>query len=236
MDILFEEKHYQTLLEKPIKNDLLLTDGEDLIVRIPDVNSILGDKLTAFAPHTTGIRFGVDKELEIIKQLYDCYTLSREMTNYDEVREVYKSVAVTELGYRGMDYSVNIVLRDTISSCFCIIAKGGIDKAEYTYFADGIRRIGGHIYSERFNGELAAYIACEVLYLAACMYSDAEYVVIDNPEEYINDKLSFKGARGINYLRKVNLKSYAYVAAAVRLLGDEVEEVVYSFEEYLKDI
>ena len=60
--------------------------------------------------------------------------------------------------------------------------------------------------------------------------------VIDNPEEYINDKLSFKGARGINYLRKVNLKSYAYVAAAVRLLGDEVEEVVYSFEEYLKDI
>lgn len=236
LDILFEEKHYQTLLEKPIKNDLLLTDGEDLIVRIPDVNSILGDKLTAFAPHTTGIRFGVDKELEIIKQLYDCYTLSREMTNYDEVREVYKSVAVTELGYRGMDYSVNIVLRDTISSCFCIIAKGGIDKAEYTYFADGIRRIGGHIYSERFNGELAAYIACEVLYLAACMYSDAEYVVIDNPEEYINDKLSFKGARGINYLRKVNLKSYAYVAAAVRLLGDEVEEVVYSFEEYLKDI
>ena len=158
------------------------------------------------------------------------------MTNYVEVREVYKSVAVTELGYRGMDYSVNIVLRDTISSCFCIIAKGGIDKAEYSYFADGIRRIGGHIYSERFNGELAAYIACEVLYLAACMYSDAEYVVIDNPEKYINDKLSFKGARGINYLRKVNLKSYAYVAAAVRLLGDEVEEVVYSFEEYLKDI
>ena len=97
------------------------------------LTSILGDKLTAFAPHTTGIRLGVDKELEIIKQLYDCYTLSREMTNYDEVREVYKSVAVTELGYRGMDYSVNIVLRDTISSCFCIIAKGSIDKAEYTY-------------------------------------------------------------------------------------------------------
>ena len=68
------------------------------------------------------------------------------------------------------------------------------------------------------------------------MYSDAEYVVIDNPEEYINDKLSFKGARGINYLRKVNLKSYVYVAAVVRLLGDEVEEIVYSFEEYLKDI
>ena len=235
LDILFEENHYQTLLEKPIKNDLLLTDGEDLTVRIPDVNSILGDKLTAFAPHTTGIPFGVDKELEIIKQLYDCYTLSREMTNYSEVREVYKSVAVTELGYRGMDYSVNAVLRDTISSCFCIIAKGGIDNEEYTYFADGIRRIGGHIYGERFNGELAAYIACEVLYLAACLYTDSEYVAIDSSEEYMNDKLSFKGARGINYLRKVNLDCYAYVVVAVRMLGEDVEEVVYSFEEYLKD-
>lgn len=235
LDILFEENHYHTLLEKPIKNGLLLTDGEELTVRIPDVNSILGDKLTAFAPHTTGIPFGVDKELEIIKQLYDCYTLSREMTNYSEVREVYKSVAVTELGYRGMDYSVNTVLRDTISSCFCIIAKGGIDKEEYTYFVDGIRRIGGHIYGERFNGELAAYIACEVLYLATCLYTDSEYVAIDGSEEYMNDKLSFKGARGINYLRKVNLDCYAYVIAAVRMLGEDVEEVVYSFEEYLKD-
>lgn len=235
LDILYEENHYQTILEKPIKNDLLLTDGEDLTVRIPDVNSILGDKLTAFAPHTIGIPFGIDKELEIIKQLYDCYTLSREMTNYDDVREVYKSVAATEIGYRGMDYSVNTVLRDIISSCFCIIAKGGIDKEEYTYFADGIRRIGGHIYSEWFNGELAAYIACEVLYLTACLYADAEYVAIDSPEEYMNDKLSFRGARGISYLRKVNLDCYAYVAAAVRILGEEVEEVVYSFEEYLKN-
>lgn len=232
LDILFEENHYRTLLEKPIKNDLLLTDGGDLTVRIPDVNSILGDKLTAFAPHTTGIPFGVDKELEIIKQLYDCYTLSRELTNYAEVREVYKSVAVTELGYRGMNYSVRDVLRDTISSCFCIIAKGSIDKDEYAYFVDGIRRISGHIYGERFNGELAAYIACEVLYLATCLYTDNEYMVIESLEEYINDKLSFRGARGINYLRKVNLECYAYVAAAVRMLGDEVEEIVYSFVKW----
>ena len=108
---------------------------------------------------------------------------------------------------------------------FYIFAKQ--HKEEYTYFADGIRRIGGHIYSERFNGELAAYIACEVLYLAACLYTDAEYVAIDSPEEYMNDKLSFRGAKAINYLRKVNLESYAYVVAAVKLLGDEVEEIMY---------
>ena len=40
-------------------------------------------------------------------------------------------------------------------------------------------------------------------------------------------KLSFRGAKAINYLRKVNLESYAYVVAAVKLLGDEVEEIMY---------
>ena len=227
LDILFEENHYQTILEKPIINDLLLTVGENLTVKIPDVNGILGDKLTAFAPHTTGIPFGIDKELEIIKQLYDCYTLSREMTNYAEVCKVYKSVAVTELEYRGMNHNVNTVLKDTINSCFCIIAKGGINKEEYAYFADGIRKIGGHIYNEKFNGEFAAYIACEVLYLAACIYSATEYNVITNPEEYINEKLDFKGAKRINYLRKVNSKAYAYVVTAVKLLGNELEEMEF---------
>lgn len=234
LDIIFEENHYQTLLEKPIRNALLITNGEDFTVKIPDINSILGDKLAAFAPHTTGIPFGVDKELEIIKQLFDCYTLLREMTDYSEVREVYKKIIVTELGYRGMDCSIETVLRDTISSCFCIIAKGGINKEEYIYFADGIRRIGGHIYSEKFNGEVAAYIACEVLYLATCIYTGNDYVPIINSDEYINDILSFRGAKGVNYVRKVNPKSYAYLVAATKMLGELVEEVVYSYEDFMR--
>ncbi|MFA6681104.1 MAG: hypothetical protein WCS35_03650, partial [Sphaerochaeta sp.] len=52
---------------------------------VPSVNCILGDKLTAFAPHTTGIPFGVDKELEIIKQLYDVSVLVDAHDNYDDV-------------------------------------------------------------------------------------------------------------------------------------------------------
>ena len=230
LDILFEENHYQTVIEKPIRNSMLLTEGKEIMVKIPDVNSILGDKLTAFAPHTTGIPFGIGKELEIIKQLFDCYTLSREMTDYVEVCKVYNSVAVTELGYRGMNLSVRDVLRDTINSCFSLIAKGRINKIEYAYFVDGIRKIGGHIYGEKFNGEFAALAACEILYLATCMYKEHEYVSITNSEDYVNEIISFKGARGINYLRKVSPESYAYVVSAVRLLGSEAEELMSSFD------
>ena len=232
LDILFEENNYETILEKPIRNNLLLTDGEDLMVKIPDINNILGDKLTAFAPHTTGIKFGIGKELEVIKQLYDCYTLSREITDFNEVSKVYKAVAKTELGYRGMDYSIETMLEDTINSCLCIIGKGNINKEDYAYFADGIRRISGHIYSERFNGELAAYIACEVFYLAVCIYTDTEYKKIVNPNEFINESLNFKGAKSINYLRKVNLESYAYVVSAIKLLDGNIEDILYSNKGY----
>ena len=54
-----------------IRNDLLLTEPEYLLVKTPDINCILGDKLTAFAPHTTGIPLNVKKDMEVMKQMYD---------------------------------------------------------------------------------------------------------------------------------------------------------------------
>lgn len=55
LDVLFEGNQYAELCRKEIKCDLLITEGEPVYVRMPTSNCILGDKLTAFAPHTTGI-------------------------------------------------------------------------------------------------------------------------------------------------------------------------------------
>lgn len=66
LDVLFEDAKYKRLITKPIKNELILTDGEDLTVQIPSVESILGDKLTAFAPHTTGILLNSNKDMFFI--------------------------------------------------------------------------------------------------------------------------------------------------------------------------
>lgn len=74
LDVLFEDEHYTSIIEKPIESNLILTEGSSMYVRMPDKNCILGDKLTAFAPHTTGISFLIDKDMEIIKQFHDCTT------------------------------------------------------------------------------------------------------------------------------------------------------------------
>ena len=43
--------------------------------------------------------FGKDKELEIIKQMFDCWTLGREMDDFQTVASVYRHVAKVEMGY-----------------------------------------------------------------------------------------------------------------------------------------
>ena len=55
---------------------MLITEGEKVEVTIPELNCILGDKLTAFAPHTTGIPLGVGKDVEVLKQMYDVASLT----------------------------------------------------------------------------------------------------------------------------------------------------------------
>lgn len=55
LDIVFMESPYDQVVLRPIRNDLLVTDSEDLLVTMPTLECILGDKLAAFAPHTTGV-------------------------------------------------------------------------------------------------------------------------------------------------------------------------------------
>ena len=49
LDILYEEHSYPEILEVPMKTQWLLTDEEDILVKVPSAESIAGDKLTAFA-------------------------------------------------------------------------------------------------------------------------------------------------------------------------------------------
>lgn len=214
LDVLFEGYQYGALIEKPIKNELLLCEGEDLLVRIPDANGILGDKLTAFAPHTTGIPFGVGKELEVIKQLFDCSCLFEEMDDYQAVCAAYRRIVASEMGYRGLALSQEDVLMDTIESCLCIASRGELHPDQYPYFKKGILRIKNHILSGSFSGEIAGACACRVLYLAASILVGAKSL----PKKVSEAKVEFPKPRSFSYLRVVDPVAYGYAARASELL------------------
>ncbi len=219
LDVLFEKNHYSSLVDSNIENELLLVEKPDITVKIPNINCILGDKLTAFAPHTTGIPFGVSKELEIMKQMFDCMTLFHEMDNFDEVKDTYNKVVQAELTYRGLGISREEVLKDTIDACACIIGRGSILSEDYKHYQKGLSSIKGHIYKTKYNGEYAALYACEVMYLAASVLTNQkECSLITEPEKYIDSKLVLKEYQKLSYMKKAKLEAYGYIVESVKLL------------------
>jgi len=78
LDILFEQNPYNKLIETEINSYFLKLKDEPLKVFTPSFDDILGDKLTAFAPKTTGVPFFKGEHsmsMEIVKQLYDIESL-----------------------------------------------------------------------------------------------------------------------------------------------------------------
>ena len=221
LDVVYEDNPYINVIECPIRNQILKSDKNDLLVTVPNKNCLLGDKLTAFAPHTTGIPFGVDKELGIIKQLFDCYTLFQEMDDYEMVCKTYNKVASIEKEYRELNISVDECLKDTIDSCICIIGRGSIRQNEYHYFSLGIEAIQGHVFEGRVNGESAITYASEILYLATCILTkQLRYEAITDYETYRNIRLNIKGIKKISGMRNANPVAYAYIIKSFLLLND----------------
>ena len=106
-------------------------DGAPLMVQCPSLKDMLGDKLTAFAPHTTGIPFFKGEDtffMEIMKQLYDVSSIIDRIDDITNVRKTYNQLAPIELGYRKLDQlTVADVLEDSYNSAMNICHRGTLD-------------------------------------------------------------------------------------------------------------
>ena len=97
-------------------------------ILLPSIESITGDKLTAFAPKTIGIRYsfltekGIDKSTEIIKQLFDIGQLFDKIQDFGSVIQSFRQITKTELSYRSdmKDKTIDTVFADIIETCLMI--------------------------------------------------------------------------------------------------------------------
>lgn len=92
MDVLFEKNPYPEYIEVSVESELIIIAGIPIYIKCPSPDCLLGDKLTAFAPHTTGILYGKGKDLEIIKQLYNIGTLFDVASNISLVGKTFNTV------------------------------------------------------------------------------------------------------------------------------------------------
>jgi len=174
LDVLIEDSIYPELTEKPIQTKWMATEGETMVV-VPTIDSITGDKLTAFAPNTIGIPYFKGKQpfaMEICKQLFDLSKLFDRIGQLEIVAKCYQVFAEREIIYRSSDkLTQSIVLQDTIDTCV-IIAKRGRgtpeEKANFIELQKGIRAFGtGFLMNGNFRIDEAIVAASKVAYLAA---------------------------------------------------------------------
>lgn len=218
LDIVYAHSDYAATLEREIRNDLLMTTGENLSVVIPTAECLLGDKLTAFAPHTTGVPLGVGKDLEIAKQLYDVAVLTDYLLDYTMFADTYYSAVVAEAGYRGQTWTAADVLRDTVRACVSIISRGHYDSEDYVEYLRGIKGLGNHVLSPSYSTEQAIWMTCTVMHLASCLLAEQPYHGIERPDEYLALLLPGTQYKRLAYIRKQNPTAYAHLVEATRNL------------------
>lgn len=221
LDILFEQIPYNRIMELPIANIFLATEGEYRKVRVPDANNLLADKLTAFAPRTIGVPYRKgDSEcgMEIMKQLYDIGVLFDKADNMMSISAVYRTIAEQESKYRDEHFSVEGILQDTMDHALSICFRKSQNNVEYQVLERGIKQVSSHIFSEPFHIEEAILSAAKAYYLVSQIETDGITIekYSSRQSERMRDWLftDYEYTK-LNKLKKSNPEAFFYLYLAL---------------------
>lgn len=211
LDILFADDTYETVETRPIKTGWLLQTDEIREVRMPNANSIAGDKMTAFAPNTTGVPYKSDKEKEILKQVFDIGCLFGLIDNVKEFKNSYSRTVVAEIQYRPERKieSVEQVLWDTINTAVLFARRDQQEsddsREKFEEIRRGLDQFQHFVFEGNFRIEQAQVATAKAAYLAAIVLTDyegdiakftpdisIESILISHPDyNFLNKKLKF---------------------------------------------
>lgn len=214
LDILYEQSQYQQILSIDIDSAFVQQDGHADAINVPSFEDMLGDKLTAFAPNTTGIPYeknGHSKAMEIIKQLYDIGNLFDDIENLEIVRETFKQFALKELFYRKLVQNQHMVLDDIFETALCISTRGLEGNGNFTALQNGISQIRAFIFSETYQIEKAIVHAAKAAYLAKLIELNVnELVLFENALQVKNWTIEQPFFTRLNKLKKSNPHAFFY--------------------------
>jgi hypothetical protein len=214
LDVLFEEPHYTKILDWPIESSFVQQDGEPVKVSIPCHEDILGDKLTAFAPNTTGIPYeknGDSRTMEIMKQLFDIGSLLDVVEDTAIIAQTFDIFANTEIGYRKCETDVNGVLDDIYNTALHICSRGVEGIGNFKALSLGIVQVKRFIFSESYHIERAIADAAKAAYLATVIQEKHnELEKYQNPEQVRDFVIDQSFNSKLNKLKRGNPEAFFY--------------------------
>ncbi|SHJ85843.1 Predicted nucleotidyltransferase component of viral defense system [Tangfeifania diversioriginum] len=210
LDLLYAPNPYPQTREYPLKHSWLATSGENTMVVLPTFEAILGDKLTAFAPKTTGILYSKNRPVEIIKQLYDIAFLFDRITDLDVVRNSYSKVVQEEIGYRNLEINTDEVLKDTRETCYTLVERN-LKSDEFNHLQLGIKNFTNFTI-ERFAIDEAITAAAKVAYLTTLLNNGKNQKIerFKNPLEIREWLIEGQEFNKLNKLKKTNAEAFFY--------------------------
>ena len=220
LDVLYTPNPYPETMEIPIKHNWINTSGEIPRVTMPTFASILGDKLTAFAPKTTGILYSKNRPLEIIKQLYDIAFLFDNISapGLAIVITSYTKVVAEEIGFRKLQFTDNEALTDTFEACYELALRNATSP-EFRQLFLGIRNFTNFTISS-FNIDEATVAAAKVAYLTALIKTDSKVIErYINPNQIIDWMIQNTDFNKLNKLKKNNPEAFYYWCQALKILN-----------------
>ena len=207
-----------------IGSDCMSENIRNIIYRFSqELRHILGDKLTAFAPNTTGIpyyRNGRSCSMEIAKQLYDVGRLFENVSDLQITKEAFRKIAVVELSYRSFGTDIGQVFNDIRQTALCISTRGKAGEGDFDLIQDGIIRVKSFMYKQRYLIDHAIIDAARAAYLATLIEKG-----INEIESYSNNPADIKDMvirpslpNKLNKLRSNLPEAYYYWAKTSELL------------------
>lgn len=180
LDVVEEARCPVPTEQKPIRTRFIETTRE-VFVTVPTVEGLLGDKLTAFAPHTTGVPFhpakGECDTMQVVKQLFDVAELFDVAHDLAAVTAAYDAMLALEIGYRGGGFTRQQVLLDTRDACLALSLhglKGVPAHADAALLVGGINRLGNHLVQGRYSIDDAKVSASKVALLTTLLLAGGE--------------------------------------------------------------
>lgn len=177
LDVLTEPNVLTHLIERPV-NTTFLEIAEPVAVKTPRLESLLADKLTAFAPGTIGVPLTAQFSQQVIKQLFDIAHLYDHARELSILAEDNRNAFQAEARYRGFTGSYSDYLDDVILAAFhlCSLDLKGAPKnreEENQLYRRGIVQLGNHLVSVPFRLPEAKVAAAKAARLAMLLkYSD----------------------------------------------------------------
>ena len=225
LDVLEEDVLYNDVSEVEIRAPFIDADHA-IRVRIPTIDNLLADKLTAFAPNTIGQEYGDTHPEKIAKHFFDIGELFDHAESMHVIRDVYHRIASAEINYRRNERGLDVsqCLDDTIETAR-LVAGLAIDQQLHPdnspVLRRGIDQLSGHLIGIAFGPRDAAVATAKAAYLAAAIKHDnmqpLDQVRFDSARIAELADVAIETRPVLNRLKQISPEAFYYWAMTEKL-------------------